>query len=158
VKPECRDHGVSAAPAIRDYRSTRFTLVPCAAGDVRRKHDAPGAKSLRGSPKFQSFSVTFLYHKSVFICVHVNVQCVQERDEGVKGRHNSPGDKITMGLRNDCGGAEKSQQCHKYFLQHSTFASERPQVRTWGAPNFTLPWAPSNFVTPPVPGTAPSTV
>jgi len=33
---------------------------------------------------------------------------------------------------NDYGGAEKSQQCHKYFLQYSTFASERLQVRTWG--------------------------
>jgi len=31
------------------------------------------------------------------------------------------------------GGAEKSQQCHKCFFQYSTFASERPQVRTWGA-------------------------
>ena len=31
-------------------------------------------------------------------------------------------------------GAEKTQQCHKYFLQCSTFASKRPQVRT-GAPN-----------------------
>jgi len=32
-------------------------------------------------------------------------------------------------------GAEKPQQCHKYFLQYSTLAFERPQVRTWGAPN-----------------------
>ena len=29
-------------------------------------------------------------------------------------------------------GAEKSQQRHKYFLQYSTIAPERPQVRTWG--------------------------
>jgi len=38
--------------------------------------------------------------------------------------------------RNDGGknyvGAEKSQQCHKYFPQHSTFASERPQGPPWG--------------------------
>jgi len=27
------------------------------------------------------------------------------------------------------GGAEKSQQCHKYFLQYSTIASER--LETW---------------------------
>jgi len=31
------------------------------------------------------------------------------------------------------GRAEKSQQYHKYFLQYNTFASERPQFRTWGA-------------------------
>ena len=36
-----------------------------------------------------------------------------------QGGHNSP-------------GAEKAQQCHKYFLQYSIFASERPQVRIWG--------------------------
>jgi len=30
-------------------------------------------------------------------------------------------------------GAEKSQQCRKYFLQYSRFTSERPQVRTWGS-------------------------
>jgi len=33
----------------------------------------------------------------------------------------------------DYEGAEKSQLCHKYFLQYSTFTSERRQVRTWGA-------------------------
>jgi len=26
------------------------------------------------------------------------------------------------------GGAEKSQQCHKYFLQYSKFAFERTQI------------------------------
>jgi len=30
-------------------------------------------------------------------------------------------------------GAEKSQQCNKYFLQYRTFPSGRPQVRTWVA-------------------------
>jgi len=30
-------------------------------------------------------------------------------------------------------GVAKSQQFHKYFLQYSTFASEKPQVWTWGA-------------------------
>jgi len=31
-----------------------------------------------------------------------------------------------------CGDAKKSQQCHTYILQDSTFASERPQVPKWG--------------------------
>ena len=31
---------------------------------------------------------------------------------------------------NQYEGAIKSQQCHKYFLQYRTFASERSQVRT----------------------------
>jgi len=62
-----------------------------------------------------------------------------------------------MGVPNHCGGrrmtavsTEKSQQCHKYFLQYSTFASERPQVRTRGRLTCFLPWAPSNLVTPPL--------
>jgi len=46
------------------------------------------------------------------------------------------------------GGAEKSQQCHKYFLQYSTFASERPLVRTWGRQTCFLPVAPFNLATP----------
>ena len=37
-----------------------------------------------------------------------------------------PWRKITM------GSAETSQPCLKYFVQYSIFASERPQVRTWG--------------------------
>ena len=46
------------------------------------------------------------------------------------------------------GGAEKSQRCHKYFLQYSTFASERPQFRTWGCQTCFLARAAPNLVTP----------
>jgi len=45
-------------------------------------------------------------------------------------------------------GAEKSQPCRKYFLQYSTFASERPEVRTLGHQSCFLPQAPSNLGTP----------
>ena len=45
-------------------------------------------------------------------------------------------------------GAEKSQQGHKFFLQYSTFASERPQVRKWGRQTYFLPRVPFNLVTP----------
>jgi len=41
-------------------------------------------------------------------------------------------------------GAEKSQQYRKYFLQYSTFASERPPIRTWGRQTCFLHRAPSN--------------
>jgi len=39
---------------------------------------------------------------------------------------------LTTGRRITAGGAEKSKQCHKYFLQNSrpTFVFERPQVGT----------------------------
>jgi len=46
--------------------------------------------------------------------------------------HNSPGAESLWGRRMTAGGDEKSNQCHKYFLQYSTFASERFQARTWG--------------------------
>jgi len=48
------------------------------------------------------------------------------------------------GRRITGGGAEKSQQCHKYFLQYSKFAFERTQIyrgaklRPGGAPNLFL--------------------
>jgi len=29
-------------------------------------------------------------------------------------------------------GGRKVPQCHKHFLQYSTFASERAQIRSWG--------------------------
>jgi len=35
--------------------------------------------------------------------------------------------------RHNASGADKSQHCRKQFLQYSTFASERPWARTWGA-------------------------
>ena len=62
--------------------------------------------------------------------------------------NHSGGTEILRGGPNDCGGAKKSQQRHKHFLQYSTFASERPQVRTWGRQTCFLPRAPSILVTP----------
>ena len=56
------------------------------------------------------------------------------------GRMGSNIPQVLRGAPNDCGGAEKCQQCHKYFFQYIhcyTFASERPQVRT-GVPNLLL--------------------
>jgi len=40
--------------------------------------------------------------------------------------HTSPGPESLLGTK-------KTQQCHKHLLQYNTFASKRPQVRTWGA-------------------------
>jgi len=48
----------------------------------------------------------------------------QGRNEGGAKGAQFPGRRLTA------GGAEKSQQCQKYFVQCSTFASGRPQVRT----------------------------
>jgi len=53
-----------------------------------------------------------------------------------------PGRRITA------GGATKSQQCHKYFRQYSTFASEIHQVRTRGRQTCFLARVPSSLITP----------
>jgi len=59
---------------------------------------------------------------------------VQGRNEGGKGTTITPapihygGAKSLQGRPITAGGAEKSQQCHKYFLQYSKFAFERTQI------------------------------
>ena len=57
------------------------------------------------------------------------------RIRGVPRGHNSLDAESLWGCQITAGGAEKSQQCQKYFLQYSPFTSERLQVRTWGRAN-----------------------
>jgi len=57
------------------------------------------------------------------------------------------------GRRMTAGDAAKSQQYHKYFIQDSASASERPPVQTWGRQACFLPRAPPNLVTPLLCGT-----
>ena len=54
--------------------------------------------------------------------------------QGVRVGHKAP-------------GRRKPQQCRKYFLQCSTYAPERPYVRTWGRQTRFLPRTPSNLGT-----------
>jgi len=79
----------------------------------------------------------FVCFRKIFRFSLHNTRDVASRARG----HKSPG---AESLR----GGQKSQQCHKYFFQNSTFASERPQVRTWVRQTCFLPQAPSNLVTP----------
>jgi len=58
-----------------------------------------------------------------------------------------PGHRIAMRAPNDRGGRQKVLTMSQ-VLQCSTFASERPQVRTWGRQTCFLPRAPSNLVMP----------
>jgi len=64
-----------------------------------------------------------------------------------QGGAQFPGRPVTMGVPNDYRVAEKSQ-CHKHFLQYTTFTSKISQVRTWGRQTCFLPRAPFNLVTP----------
>jgi len=57
-----------------------------------------------------------------------------------KGGHNSPGAESLW-------GRQKSQQCHKYFLQ-LCICIRKPQVQTWMRQTCVLHRAPSNLVKP----------
>jgi len=62
---------------------------------------------------------------------------LQRRNEGGQGGHNSPGAESLWGRRMTVGGADKSQQCHKYFLQqHICF--RKTSGSNMGAPNLFL--------------------
>ena len=52
------------------------------------------------------------------------------------------------GAWNGWRGANTSQQCHKYFLQRSTFVSEIRQFRTWERQTCFFPLVSSKLVTP----------
>jgi len=75
------------------------------------------------------------YYQPIPFCIGLlkpAVSCAQGSNEVEEG-HKSPGAELLWRRRITARDAEKSQQCHKYFLQCSTFASERPQLRIWGA-------------------------
>jgi len=78
----------------------------------------------------------------------------QGRNEGGKGGTipRAPihygGAESMRGRLITAGGAEKSQQCHKFFLQYCKFAFERTKIRPWGAKLVFSPRAPFNLVTP----------
>ena len=57
------------------------------------------------------------------------------------------GAKSLRGVPNGCEVAENSQQCHNYFFQYSTLASERSQSRTLGGQTCFLSRPLSNLVT-----------
>jgi len=77
----------------------------------------------------------------------ISFRPAQARNEGCKGGTIPGAPSHHGGAKSLRGGGEKSKQCHKHFLQSSTFASERPQFRTWGRQTCFLPRSQSNLVT-----------
>jgi len=74
------------------------------------------------------------------ICCGASLLAVTRRATTEGKRHNFPGAEW-------CGGHRKVLTMSQ-VLQCSTFASERPQVWTWGLQACFLPRVPSNLVTP----------
>ena len=94
------------------------------------------------------FRSYFSFLKLKQLLISENGVCLCLCGQGRNKRAQFAGRRITMGAPNHCGGrqmtagvVEKSQQCHKYFLQYSTFASERPRFRTWACQTCFLPRA-----------------
>jgi len=83
-------------------------------------------------------------HGSVWDC---SLSICRDATKGGQGGriHRAPSND--GGAKSLRGVPKKSQQCHKYFLQCSTLASERPQFRTWGRQTCFLLRAPSNLIT-----------
>jgi len=81
-----------------------------------------------------------------------HMRALSSGDRGQGCNEGSKGSTITRSANHYGGmtawGAENCQQCHKYFLHCTTFASERPQVRTWERQTCFLPRSPPNLVTP----------
>jgi len=73
---------------------------------------------------------------------------MQGRNEGGKGGTILGEAESLWGRRMTAGLPKSPNNVTIYFLQYSTFASERPQVRIWGRQTCFLPRAPSNLVTP----------
>jgi len=73
---------------------------------------------------------------------------IQGRNKRVQGGAIPRAPKSVWGRRMTAWGAENFQQCHKYCLQYSKFASIRPQIQMWGRQIWFLPRTPSNLVTP----------
>ena len=78
---------------------------------------------------------------------HLKSKSGQGRNDGGQGGHNAPGAESLWGRRMT-GGAPQKVPTMSQARQYSTFASERPQVRTWERQSCSSPWAPSNLVTP----------
>ena len=131
--------------------------IKCHNADVKLSNFLSVLEALNGIASCKIFCPSFRFHHFTIHCIWLML-FLHELEQVlvlVRGVTTGQGGAITR-APNNCGGrqmtawgVEKSQQCHKYFLQYSTFASERPQVRTWERQNCFLPWAPPNHVTPP---------
>jgi len=75
-------------------------------------------------------------------------RCQRASESGDKGVTRGARGAQFPGRRITGGDAEKSQQCHTHFLQYSTFACEKPQVRIWGHQTCFLPRASFILVKP----------
>jgi len=80
------------------------------------------------------------------------MHCGKYGCESSRGIARGQGDAIPWapnhyGGENYCGKRRKVPTMSQVLFQCSIFASERPQVRTWGRQTCFLPRAPSNLVT-----------
>ena len=99
------------------------------------------SKSLFWSFKVNIFLWIWFTSFAIIVSDYTTYSRMQGRSDGGERGCNSPGAEslwerqiAVRGAEWFLGRAKKSQQCHRqaYFLQYNSFASERPQFRTWG--------------------------
>ena len=112
---------------------TYICFVVCSGNAQNLPSHAPSLSQAVGSLKKSGINLGVNYQDSGVV-------------RGVRRRAKFPAPDHCGGRRITVRGAEKSQQCHKYFLQYSTFASERHQVRTRECQNCILSRVPSSLV------------
>jgi len=95
-----------------------------------KKLSFSSASSLPGASNYSYFpsslSLQDGLHSAPALQTDKSTDHEQGRNEWGQEGHNSPGAESLRGRRITAEGAEKSQHCHKYFIQYSSFASERP--------------------------------
>jgi len=137
---EALDENCRAAARPGAYVWGWETRIKCAQTLVwRHKHSVSDVRGWSLSDSRWAVSVN---HRN--LCLMINGMLLRDVTRGAQ----IPARQITMGAPNYCGVREKSQQCHKYFIQYSKFASTKPQSRTWGRQTCFLSRVPSNLVTP----------
>ena len=98
----------------------------------------------KGLIKFNFFWNSRCFNKDFCGLCNIMISCSQRRNKGGK----IPRAPNYFGGVEWLRGAPKSPNNVASTLLNNTFASERPQVGTWGRHTSFLPWAPSNLVTP----------
>jgi len=83
----------------------------------------------------------------LYPCTRLRLDAYARAQRGGQDGSDSPGADSLWRRQITAWGAEKSQQCSKYSLQYSTFASEK-LFRIWGANFFLALVAIYNLVTP----------
>ena len=129
---------------------------PCAAFELRHRLDLALLTNQNGRYFYKMHLATLYMAQLPFVVfsqlgevvrhsgLYEFYSCALCREVSHQGRKKGASLRRTP---NHWGGAEKSQQCRKFFLQSNTFTSKIPKVQIWRRRTCFLPRAQSNLGT-----------